>query len=511
MIKSIIMAVVLAAMSLPLSAQDAYDAANITSEDLNGTARYVGMGGAMDALGADLSTISSNPAGIGIFRRSHISGTIGVQGQSGVENFGIGSKAHVSFDQLGVVFSTRTGMKKFLNFAFNYNKSRDFHQIVRASNITFDGMSQHAQTLAKFCDMARPYCPSAVDKLYLRKYTSNNSLYDFDKLIDPVDSMYYSNYVDAFDFARAVTGYIGNYNLNISGNINDRVYLGATVGLHDVHYDSNMSYSEMQSNGEPIVLSEDHQITGTGIDVNIGIIIRPWVESPFRIGASISTPTWYTLTSSYYDCLNGVQMPEAFAYKYRMNTPWKFGVSAGHTFGEKYAVGFGYEYQDYTSCDVRIIDEYYGYGYDEYSRSQSDEEMKHEITKNLKGVHSFKIGGEMRLKDFALRAGYNFVSRIYSKEGVRDQTIVSPGVAYASSTDYTNWGDTHRVSVGVGYSYHKLRIDMAYQYSITKGEFFPFMKDDVHVLSDVSYINAVPAIEVKNIRHHLLLTMGYNF
>ncbi|MEE3384030.1 MAG: hemin receptor, partial [Prevotella sp.] len=56
------------ALSLPVMAQETYENANIATKDLNGTARYVGMGGAMDALGADLSTMSSNPAGIGLFR-----------------------------------------------------------------------------------------------------------------------------------------------------------------------------------------------------------------------------------------------------------------------------------------------------------------------------------------------------------------------------------------------------------------------------------------------------------
>ena len=50
----------------PISAQTVYDAAKITGKDLNGTARFVGMGGAMGALGGDISTIGTNPAGIGL-------------------------------------------------------------------------------------------------------------------------------------------------------------------------------------------------------------------------------------------------------------------------------------------------------------------------------------------------------------------------------------------------------------------------------------------------------------
>ncbi len=44
------------------------------SRTLNwGTARSAGMAGAFGALGGDLSTLSSNPAGIGVFRKSEVS------------------------------------------------------------------------------------------------------------------------------------------------------------------------------------------------------------------------------------------------------------------------------------------------------------------------------------------------------------------------------------------------------------------------------------------------------
>ena len=61
----------------PISAQTVYDAAKITGKDLNGTARFVGMGGAMGALGGDISTIGTNPAGIGIYRSNDIMTSFG--------------------------------------------------------------------------------------------------------------------------------------------------------------------------------------------------------------------------------------------------------------------------------------------------------------------------------------------------------------------------------------------------------------------------------------------------
>ena len=41
------------------SAQSINDAAKLAEKDLNGTARFVGMGGAMGALGGDITTIAT--------------------------------------------------------------------------------------------------------------------------------------------------------------------------------------------------------------------------------------------------------------------------------------------------------------------------------------------------------------------------------------------------------------------------------------------------------------------
>ncbi len=91
--------------ALTASAQETYENARLMETDLNGTARYVGMGGAMDALGADISTISTNPAGIGLFRHSMVSTSFGLVSQEDAQNFRTGSKTNASFDQIGFVLS----------------------------------------------------------------------------------------------------------------------------------------------------------------------------------------------------------------------------------------------------------------------------------------------------------------------------------------------------------------------------------------------------------------------
>ena len=89
-------------------AQETYENAKIATEDLNGTARYVGMGGAMDALGADISVIGTNPAGIGLFRKSNISASLGLVSQVDAKSFGGGHQTNLSFDQIGLCGLTRS-------------------------------------------------------------------------------------------------------------------------------------------------------------------------------------------------------------------------------------------------------------------------------------------------------------------------------------------------------------------------------------------------------------------
>ena len=132
MMKKFVFAISMLA-ALPVTAQETYENANIVTEDLNGTARFVGMGGAMDALGADISTIATNPAGLGLFRSSQVAVTAGMSMQQDAKDFHNASKAHANFDQIGFVWSKQNNERSFLNLSFNYHKSRDFNFILTAA------------------------------------------------------------------------------------------------------------------------------------------------------------------------------------------------------------------------------------------------------------------------------------------------------------------------------------------------------------------------------------------
>lgn len=522
----------LAVISLPMNAQETYQDTKFVDNELNGTARYVGMGGAMEALGADISTINTNPAGIGLFRKSQAALSFGFVSQTGEStNIGLSAnKTNASFDQAGFVWTHKTGAKSFVNFAFNYHKSRSFDQILSAFN-TLDNASQNKLTKFKY-DYGKTLNSqnnnliwNAVDENYAKMlpYSSTQNTYGYYPATD-------------YTFGQYQKGYIGEYDINMSGNINDRVYLGLTIGIHDVHYKSASSYYENLSykdNSQNTISGEAgnkeyQKITGTGYDIKAGIIFRPIETSPFRVGLYIQSPTFYKLTISnrastilYPDLTSTVSTAitnasnEMNGFDFRLNTPWKFGLSLGETIGRNLALGFTYEYSDYGSIDNRIItggyyeyDDIYGDEY--YENSESDDEMNHHTENTLKGVSTLKFGLEYKpLANLSLRCGYNYVSPAFEEDGYRDGTLISQGSAISASTDYTNWKATNRFTLGVGYIYKNYSFDAAYQYSITKGDFYPFESYRDEQYPDDN--NIATATSVSNKRNQFLFTLGYKF
>ena len=546
--KKILSIMTAAMLGTAVSAQETYDNAQLATKDLNGTARYVGMGGAMEALGADLSTIGTNPAGIGMFRRGMVAGSFGFNTLSDAKSFGNANKTNMSFDQAGFVYSMRSGRHSMLNFGFNYTKSKNFDQILTAAG-RLNNASQNKLSAMKNANgvytlqdknnglVSNSGAYSQADYLYsnvlFNHYDANNPNDPNNAMLSEGDKgvivnqttglpVYYN--ATGYDFGRSTTGYIGQYDFNVSGNSNDRFYWGFTIGIYDVHYNSSSLYSESLVDGNTaigdVAMNDERKITGTGFDVKAGLIFRPAEESPFRIGLYVHTPTWYDLTTRNYTVLNN-NTNEAYgstergksseSYDFKFYTPWRFGVSLGHTVGNYLALGATYEYADYTTNDIRVNDggevDYWGNYYETSSR---DEAMKQNIKNSLKGVHTVKLGMEFKPeKNFAVRLGYNYQSAMYNKNGFKDGSLESYGTYYASTTDYTNWKDTHRFTAGVGYNYGKFSFDLAYQYSQTNGDFYPFMSYVDN--SEPKFDNVCDAVKVSNKRNQLLFTVGYKF
>lgn len=508
---------VLSLCGMSAMAQETYENTRLVDNDLNGTARYVGMGGAMEALGADVSTMSTNPAGVGLFRKSKVDLSFGLVSQQDATKFNSLGKTNASFDQIGFVYVLNKTSNSGFNIGFNYHKSRNFDQILGAAN-TLNNASQNKLTYQK-------YRKGIFTDKKSMTFNQIDALYMDSLLFNKDNKKYYNFPATGYLYNEENMGYIGEYDVNMSGNINNRVYLGLTVGLHDVHYRNYSEYTEnLERNADNfrgLTIRDNREITGTGYDIKFGAIFRPFDASAFRLGVYIHTPTWYDLTTSNYSTMfvkneNPTKDKGAVTYEsydFRIDTPWKFGLSLGHTIDNFIALGATYEYADYGAISTRIKDGGY---YDSwsgsyYENSHRDKVMNAHTEATLKGVHTLKLGAEVKvMPKLAVRVGYNYLSAMFNENGAKNGTIASPGSYYASSTSFVNWKATNRITCGVGYAHKNFNVDLAYQYSAQNGEYFPFA-NYYEGKTPSNEDNIATATKVSNKRHQLLLTLGYRF
>ena len=529
---------------VPGTAQTVYDAAKIADKDLNGTARFVGMGGAMSALGGDISTIGTNPAGIGIYRSHDVMTSFSLS-SFGTDADYMGnnlstSKLKGSYDNLGFVLSTKIGNKtalRYVNFGFNYHKSKSFY-----GNMEMGGrLGNQSQSYYMAWQAAgiegwgsSPYTDVNIGWLSVLGYDGwmitdittdrTDTPYldaDGNQISDVNGNPLYrtpGNYYGLYDngyatFHSEQRGGIEQYDFNVSFNIKDRVYLGLTVGVSSVDYNKYTIYGESYDNGEYYSLTSNNQIVGAGFDVKLGAIIRPFEYSPLRVGLAVHTPTFYSLDyktrayveSSIYDPVTGRNEAASVATEnivdgdmvreFELRTPWLFNLSLGYTIGNSWALGAEYEYQNYSSMDFR----------DPQGFSDSFG-FENSTTAMLRGVHTFRAGVEYKVMPrLAIRAGYNYRSALFNKDAFKELPINS----IQTDTDFSNTQALNNYTVGLGYRGSMFYADLAYKFTNCKSDFYPFV--NMNQTDNALEIASPEATKVTDRRHQVLLTLGVRF
>ncbi len=495
-------------------AQTEYDVAKMAGEDLNGTARFVGMGGAMGALGGDISTMGTNPAGIGIYRKNEVVATMGL---NSVKFNGQG-KTIPTFDNIGLVYNTKIGNNtalRYINFGFNYHRSRDLNNTLSVdySNADlFDAKINDQMSLTQIMSgMAAGVSKTDFDDFFYNypdKASTSNAMWNVARLgqlgclgnlIEPKttttgNQTYLYTPATSARYYREQTGGVDEFDFNVAFNVNDRFYFGATLGAFNVDYKINSIYSEgsvYNNENRSFTLRNRQKTTGVGANLKLGMIIRPVETSPFRIGLAVHTPTWFNLTNTYnvnlmsdyvtsdYNNIN----PSEMSWDYDLTTPWKFNASMGTTIANVLAVGVEYEFQDYSTNKLHNDD-----GTDMVNENNY-------MKQDLKGVHTFRAGMEAKLApEFSLRFGYNYSSSVMAKSAYN----------YITSYNYTdaafaNGFQRNVYTCGMGYRGANIYADIAYLYSTQKYDFYAFDNGDL-----------MPK-KIDLNRNKVLLTLGYRF
>lgn len=538
----------LAMAAVAAVAQTQYDAARFSGSELNGTARFVGMGGAMSALGADISVIGTNPAGIGLFRSHDLSLSFGFN--KNVTNSNLGGtevkdeRTRASFDQLGFVYSTKIGNKtdlRYFNIGFNYHKMANFNrQFSSRGNLNGSSLSWQMQDMMlgtgayqnqasydALLDAENPYTSSAYyGTPFLGSMGVRTGLVDDVTGEDGSFGMMGWNGASGDYYSREEGG-INAYDFNLSFNVQDRFYFGATLGVYDVNYSRYSSYYETvlddkgNDNGS-FQLNNWFTTDGAGLDLKLGVIVRPMEYSPFRIGFAVHTPIWYSLNDrytatlgtdilafpeKYTENLSDYYAPDAsYLLEYQLATPWKFNVSMGTTFSNVLAVDAEYEFANYAKARYKDAG-----GYDLAAANGA-------VDKYLKNVHTFRIGMEAKFTpQFSFRAGYNYVTSPIADNSARYVPNLSTNKAdyiwfdeTRTDPEYHNLKARNTLTLGLGYRGKFMYADVAYKYDFYKSDFYMF--DDYRFSNDGnSIVSRNSAAAVNHDRHQLLLTLGVKF
>lgn len=493
------------------AAQSAVDANTITPTQLRGTARFISMGGAFTSLGGDISSMTQNPAGLGIYRKSDVGLTFDVSIRNYKTDTDQGSykenQTKAFFDNFGYVgVIGLNGAMNSLSWGVSYNRLNAFDRRFRGYNMpTETSLSNYIASYTQGVNSSEmlfdddknynPFLDSSNDWLSILAYNSmiiNNT----GSNTEYAGLFQNGTIADALYDVRE-TGHTDEYNIDFAGNFNDVVFWGLGVGIIDMEYTRQTNYSESMSDAyiyytpdkdkDPGYMTTGNagfdlynikRTTGTGANIKFGLIVRP-IEA-LRLGFAIHTPTWLHLTNQGYGEINGrftekgAQKPfetseytDNFNYDWRLNSPWRFMIGASTVIGSKAILSVDYERVAYS--DMKMKYQQYGTWGNNFVEDKLGNE---DIKSYYKAANIVRVGAEYRITpSFSVRAGYNYQTSNMRDAAANDRTEI-----YTAGTDpsYSFDKDTQNICLGLGYRYKGWYIDLAYQHTNIKSTFHAY-------------------------------------
>jgi hypothetical protein len=379
-----------------------------------GTARSMGMGGAFGALGADQSSISTNPAGIGVFRSSDFSFTLSLADNNSNSTYEghqtTDFSAKLKVENFGAVFTKKTKREHgllYANFGITYNRLNDFNRNViiknpNASSSLLDEFDYYANNQGDGA-LATRDLSSFYEGLAWDSYLLDTMLYG--------PGWYHSDFSDSHTYGQNmvkklnIRGGIGQWDFAYGMNFNNMLYMGLSIGIQNFDYTQTSSHTETDVNGnipnlQSFTFSEYLNASGYGGNFKIGVIVKP--VSFIRLGAAIHSPTFYAITSdfhtsadAYYDIALAGDNYDSYNesdYIYDKNTfitPWKYIESVAFQFKQFGLLSLDFETVDYSSMKLS--------GDEIYSQNDS--------IKGGYAANNLRLGAEGKIGPFALRAG----------------------------------------------------------------------------------------------------------
>ena len=504
-----------------------------------GTARSMGMGGAFASLGADMASFGYNPAGFGMYQRNEISATLGMgiahTKSYNAFNMANNNSVRVAVNNIGASFKVYEGTGKLVavNFAFGYNKTADYNY-----NLSYEGPTTVSSLADAFADMANG---GGLGINAAGKITDPNGYYDYDMdpyywgaamaykggLINLGNNGWYPDEIANGAQMQQLTniksrGSAGEFSFAFGFNINNIVYLGASLDIQSISRKQSINYCEnifYEQGAQPDAAAYPYQlrdfryvqsvnVDGSGLGAKFGVVVRP-IES-LRIGFAVHTPTYYSIAYRYsasltssalsagdnpygWDVVNGYVYAEEMTptlqdsgeNRWAYTTPTRLLAGISYTAGPYAIFSVDYQFDDYRSLKLSDKPAFANPRYDNGA-----------FRYNLKGVHTLRAGVEVKPAPWlSLRVGGGYKSRVLA----HDYDFIPFSEPVANKMWYA--------SAGVGFRLSDITsIDLAYQYRNNRySDYYSFYT------SLGATPNASPEYGLDILNHNIALTFAFRF
>ncbi len=515
--------------TLPGWAQNETDVLRYSQYGLTGSARALGMGGAFSAVGADVTSASVNAAGLGLYRSSSLVISPAVFSPTTTANYldksNVSSITKIGLPSIGVVLfgekqdflnneyaDASQGLKSY-TFSFGYNQKQNYNR-----NLGISAYNEFSSVTNMFADQANGTFPQNL---------ASNS---FAQLawdayaIDTIRGQDGKTYFPAVNDGRVQqsinfneSGRTNEWYLALAGNYEDFIYFGGRVGIEAVNYTQNFQIKETdinnlhhvydpypkEVNGFPlefpmnsVTFSQTFQTKGTGVNGQLGIIVR--ASDQLRLGLSVQTPTYYSLSDSYsaevsqnYNVDDNTTTDASGStgqlnYDYNLVTPYKATLGSVFFLGKVGFISADLDYTDYSSGSLRSSS-----GFNDYFQ-----EPNSQVLRLYKSAVNLRIGTELRKDIFRVRGGFAYYGSPYtdlaSKYLENDLTTIGTASAVRRF-----------ITFGLGIRQPNYFVDVSLVNQHQNDKFSPYTVSDDTIF--------VPTVTSAKNGNQIMLTMGFNF
>ncbi len=486
--KKILFIVLLSFLSFNfIFAQNEIDALRYSYLVPGGTARYNAMGGSFGALGADLSTMGFNPAGIGVYKSSEFTISTGFvlsQDFANINNnrssdydlnFNINNLSYL----VSVPTSQTTGIKT-VNIGVAYNRLNNFNENIyilnpNSENSFTDWLAAKGNRIL-YSDLGAK--DQFYSKLAWETYLIDQNLPDTLSYISAFNGKY------GIEQRQSIyqSGNQGTYDFAMSINVDDKVFIGGSLGIVSVNF-KELKRLEEEDIYDSIPgfnyfsFKEKLETTGTGLNFKFGVLFAPiqWM----RFGLGVHTPTFFKLKDNYstqaesdFEDANKslTENSPQGRFDYELSTPFRANASFGLILANSFLLNIDYEYLNYSKAKLRSFD--YGFNTENLT-----------IARVYNYATNLRLGLEYKLGILAFRAGAAYYDSPYKKGHINEdyKYLVYSG--------------------GIGFRTKSIYFDIAYSYIHNNRMYF--MYEGLGVDS--------PETSILLQRHRLVTSLGFKF